>query len=157
MHGNLLHQTGHQLAPSRPNQETEPIPGETAISILPVWHITECMFELGLLSHGCSVAYLSICSFKNDLAKHKPVRLVLVPHALEKIAIDMQNKFSSGSPAVKTLAKLFTETGQLQATHTKVAKGLVVANKPPSVIQKSKSKAIMASLAPVNALGDNLV
>jgi long-chain acyl-CoA synthetase len=115
------------------------------------------MFELWLLSCGCSVAYSSICSFKNDLVKHKLVWLVLVPRVLEKIAIGMQNKFSLGSPAVKTLAKLFMETGQLQATHTKVAKGLVATNKPPSVIQKSKSKAIVASLAPVNVLGDNLI
>jgi long-chain acyl-CoA synthetase len=157
MHGNLLHQTGHRLAPSRPYEETEPIPGETTVSILPVWHITERTFELWLLSRGCNVAYSSIRSFKNDLAKHKPEWLVLVPRVLEKIAIGVQDKFSSGSPAVKTLAKLFTETGQLRATHTKVAKGLVVADKPPGAIQKSKSKAIVASLAPVNALGDKLV
>jgi hypothetical protein len=69
-HGNLLHQTGHRLAPSRHYKEVEPIPGKTTISILSVWHITERTFELWLLSHGCSVAYSSICSFKNNLAKH---------------------------------------------------------------------------------------
>ena len=34
-HGNLLHQIGHRLAPSRPYEETEPLPGETMVSILP--------------------------------------------------------------------------------------------------------------------------
>jgi long-chain acyl-CoA synthetase len=83
-----------------------------------MWHITERTFELWLLSRGCSVAYLSIRSFKNNLAKHKLVWVVLVPCGLEKIAIGVQNKFSLGSPAVKTLAKLFTETRQLRATDT---------------------------------------
>jgi long-chain acyl-CoA synthetase len=156
-HGNLLHQTDIRLAPSRPYEETDPMPGETTVSILPVWHITERAFELWLLSRGCNVAYSSIRSFKDDLAKHKPEWLVLVPRVLEKIAMGVQDKFSSGSLAVKTLSKLFTETGQLRATHTKIAKGLVVADEPPSAIQKSKSKAIVASLAPVNALGDKLV
>ena len=156
-HGNLLHQTGNRLAPTRPYEESEPVPGETTVSILPVWHITERTFELWLLSRGCNVAYSSIRSFKNDLAKHKPEWLVLVPRVLEKIALGVQDKFSSGSPAVKALAKLFTETGQLRATHTKIAKGLVVGDKPPSAIQKAKSNAIVASLAPVNALGDKLV
>jgi long-subunit acyl-CoA synthetase (AMP-forming) len=33
--GNLLHQTGHRLAPSMPYEATEPLPGETMVSILP--------------------------------------------------------------------------------------------------------------------------
>lgn len=32
-HGNLLHQTGHRLAPTRPYDESEPIPGELMVSI----------------------------------------------------------------------------------------------------------------------------
>jgi long-chain acyl-CoA synthetase len=34
-HGNLLHQTGHRLSPSRPYEEGEPLPGETMVSLLP--------------------------------------------------------------------------------------------------------------------------
>jgi AMP-binding enzyme len=33
--GNLLHQTGHRLAPSMPYEATEPLPGETMVSLLP--------------------------------------------------------------------------------------------------------------------------
>jgi AMP-binding enzyme len=39
-HGNLLHQVTHRLAPTKPYAETEPLPGETMVSLLPVWHIT---------------------------------------------------------------------------------------------------------------------
>jgi len=34
-HGNLLHQTGHRLGPSRPYEESEPLPGEKMVSLLP--------------------------------------------------------------------------------------------------------------------------
>jgi long-chain acyl-CoA synthetase len=33
--GNLLHQTGHRLGPSRPYEESEPLPGEKMLALLP--------------------------------------------------------------------------------------------------------------------------
>jgi long-subunit acyl-CoA synthetase (AMP-forming) len=45
VHGNLLHQTFHRWAPSRPYKETEPLPGESTVSLLPVWHSIERSFE----------------------------------------------------------------------------------------------------------------
>ena len=33
--GNLLHQTGHRLGPSLPYEESEPLPGEKMLSLLP--------------------------------------------------------------------------------------------------------------------------
>jgi long-chain acyl-CoA synthetase len=56
-HGNLLHQTGHRLAPTKPWAEGEPIPGDLMLSLLQVWHITERSFELWMLTRGCSVVY----------------------------------------------------------------------------------------------------
>ena len=35
-YGNLLHQTSHRLAPTKPYEEKEPLPGETMVSLLPV-------------------------------------------------------------------------------------------------------------------------
>lgn len=71
-HGNLLHQTGHRMAPTRPYDQSEPLPGELMLSLLPVWHITERTFELYMLVRGCHVVYSGIRWFKNDLAKHQP-------------------------------------------------------------------------------------
>lgn len=39
-HGNLLHQISHRLSTTKPYEESEPLPGETMVSLLPVWHIT---------------------------------------------------------------------------------------------------------------------
>lgn len=44
-HGNLLHQIGHRIIPSMPYEYGDPLPGETMVSLLPVWHITERTFE----------------------------------------------------------------------------------------------------------------
>lgn len=155
-HGNLLHQVGHRLAPSKVWDESEPIPGELMLSLLPVWHITERSFELWMLSKGCSVVYSSIRTFKNDLAKHQPEWLVLVPRVLEKVAMGVQNKFASGSAAVKTLVKIFSATSALRARHSKIAAGLTVGEKGEGG-NKLVSQLILAGLAPLNAVGDKLV
>lgn len=153
-HGSLLHQTGHRLAPTKPWDESEPLPGELMLSLLPVWHITERSFELFMLARGCSVVYTNIRHFKNDLAKHQPEWLVLVPRVLEKVAMGVQNKFANGSAAVKTLVKVFTATSGLRSKHKKIAKGLVVGKEGGN---KLLSNLILASLSPLNALGDKLV
>jgi len=157
-HGNLLHQTSHRLAPTRPYEETEPLPGETMVSLLPVWHITERSFELWMLSRGCKVVYSTIRYFKNDMAKHKPEWLVLVPRVLEKIATGVQDKFSNGSAAVKLLSKFFTATGKIRAKNAALGKGLVVGElDDPSGLRRLVGKATVAAVAPLNAVGDKLV
>ena len=156
MIGNLLHQTGHRLAPTKPWDESEPIPGELMLSLLPVWHITERSFELWMLTRGCSVVYSSIRTFKNDLAKHKPEWLVLVPRVLEKVAMGVQDKFASGSIVVKTLVKLFTYTSGLRSKHKKIAKGLIVGKKGDGG-NRILSNLIVSALAPINLIGDKIV
>jgi len=155
-HGNLIHQTGHRLAPSKPWDESEPIPGELMLSLLPVWHITERSFELWMLTRGCSVVYSSIRTFKKDLEKHEPEWLVLVPRVLEKVAMGVQNKFASGSAAVKTLVKVFTATSSARSHHSKVANKLTVGEKGKGG-NPFVSKLMLAALAPLNAAGDKLV
>lgn len=155
-HGNLLHQTGHRLAPTKSWDENEPIPGELMLSLLPVWHITERSFELWMLTRGCSVVYSSIRTFKNDLAKHKPEWLVLVPRVLEKVAMGVQDKFASGSIVVRTLVKLFTFTSGLRSKHRKIARGLIVGKKGERR-NKIWSNLVVSALGPINAVGDKIV
>tara|TARA_B110000305_G_C18967118_1_gene415375 strand:- start:237 stop:539 length:303 start_codon:yes stop_codon:yes gene_type:complete len=56
-HSNLLHQLHHRLDPSSKYDDSEPLPGETMLSLLPVWHITERTFELWQLARGCNIVY----------------------------------------------------------------------------------------------------
>ena len=156
-HGNLIHQLSHRLAPSQHFDESEPLPGDVMLSLLPVWHITERTFELWQFSRGCSVVYSSIKTFRNDLAKHQPHWMVLVPRVLEKVALGVQGKFAAGSIVVKGLVKLFTTTGTIKCTHQKIANGLVVGETQPASSQRILSSLIVTLLSPVNAIGDKLV
>lgn len=156
-HGNLLHQTSHRLGPSQPWSESEPVPGDCMLSLLPIWHITERSFELWMASRGCAIVYSSIRTFKNDLAKHKPQWLVLVPRVLEKIAMGVQDKFNSGSVAVKVLSKFFTAVSQVFQRHQARVKGVVVGNEVPGALEKLTSRAIVTALKPIQALGNKLV
>jgi long-chain acyl-CoA synthetase len=154
-HGNLLHQTGHRLAPSCPYEETEPLPGETMVSILPVWHITERTFELWMAARGCSIVYSSIPYFKKDLEKHRPQWMVLVPRVLEKIAKGVQDKFSSGSLAVRALSKFFTQIGNRYRRNQKVVRGLVTT--PTNGLDELMARVMLALLTPFQLLGNKLV
>jgi long-chain acyl-CoA synthetase len=94
------------------------------------------------------------------MAEHKPEWLVLVPRVMEKIATGVQDKFSSGSAAVKALSSLFTKTSSLKAKNKKIVNGLVDANDPadvPGALEKLAARAIVTALAPLNAVGDKLV
>lgn len=156
-HGNLLHQVGHRLAPTKLYDGTEPVPGDTMLSLLPVWHITERTFELWMFTRGSKVVYSSIRTFKNDLAKYKPEWMVLVPRVLEKVATGVQNKFASGSAVAKTLVKVFTLTGTAKNKHSQIVQGLVVGDTPPGLISKIRSRAVLTALLPLNLLGNKLV
>lgn len=156
-HGNLLHQTGHRLAPTRPYDETEPVPGDVMLSLLPVWHITERSFEIWIWTRGAHVVYSTVRSFRKDLEKFQPHWMVLVPRVMEKVATGVQNKFASGSAAVKTLSTLFTKTGAAKNKHSMIAAGRVVGDTPPSFLARTKSRLLVAALAPLNALGNKLV
>lgn len=156
-HGNLLHQTGHRLSINQPYEESEPMPGDIMVSLLPVWHITERTFELWMASRGCTVVYSSIRTFKNDLAKHKPQWMVLVPRVLEKIAFGVQDKFAAGGPAVSALSKFFSKTASTAAKYRKIANGVIVADDKPRSIDRLYAKAVVTALAPINAVGNKLV
>ena len=156
-HGNLLHQTGFRLNPSHPYEEADPVPGHTMLALLPVWHITERTFELWMITRGCRVVYSSVRYFKNDLAKHQPEWLVLVPRVLEKVASGVQDKFNGGSAAVKALSKFFTKVGQSTSKYEKIAKGLVVGSEKPGPLETLQAKTTLAGIGLVNAVGNKLV
>lgn len=127
------------------------------LALLPVWHITERTFELWLISRGCCITYSSIRTFKEDLSKHKPQWLVLVPRVLEKIAIGVQDKFSSSGKIAKLLVKFFTAVGGLRASHLKISKRLVVGDSPPNRWHVARSKLISAALSPLHAVGNKII
>ena len=108
-HGNLLHQVRLRFHPNKKFEDTEPLPGDKMICLLPIWHITERTAELCAITRGCSLVYTNIKYLKNDLAKHKPECMVLVPRVLEKIHDGIQEKLTNKPPGVKRMVRFFTE------------------------------------------------
>lgn len=156
-HGNLLHQTSHRLSFGQKYEETEPLPNETMVCILPIWHITQRTFELWMLLRSCKLVYSNVRHFRNDMARHKPEWFLMVPRVLESIAAGIEAKFNSQGPFVKTLASLFIKTGAFQASHAKIAQGLVVGDVPPSQLQRLVSRTMACIAAPINAIGEKLL
>ena len=68
-------------------------------------------FELWQFSRGCNVVYSSIRTFRDDLARHRPQWMVLVPRVLEKVAAGVQAKFAAGSKAQKAIVSTVTRAG----------------------------------------------
>ena len=102
------------------------------------------------------MVYSGIRWFKNDLAKHQPQWMVLVPRVLEKVALGVQDKFASGSAVVKGLVKLFTATSSLKNKHEKIRKGIVVGDEAPTPVDGIVSSLIVKALAPLNFVGNKL-
>mmetsp|Transcript_10851 Transcript_10851/g.21596 ORF Transcript_10851/g.21596 Transcript_10851/m.21596 type:complete len:767 (-) Transcript_10851:35-2335(-) len=156
-HSNLLHQLGHRLSPTSPYEATEPLPGETMLSLLPVWHITERTFELWQFTRGCKVVYSSIRTFRDDLARHRPQWMVLVPRVLEKVAAGVQAKFKAGSAAQRAIVEVVTRAGVARNGARRRARGLVEGVRPPTMTARVGAWAKAKALGPVCALGDKLV
>jgi long-chain acyl-CoA synthetase len=83
--------------------------------------------------------------------------MVLVPRVLEKIASGVQDKFSSGSAAVKILSTFFTSVGKSRAKHTKIVKGMVVADEPVGALERLASRLALMALTPIHVVGNKLV
>jgi len=156
-HSNLLHQMNHRLNPTSTYDDSEPLPGETFLSLLPVWHITERTFELWCAVRGCKVVYSSVRGFKGDLEKWKPEWMVLVPRVLEKIASGIQAKFKSGSPVQKAIVNIVTKAGLKRNAQRRILNNLVEGSKKAGFRKRLKAKLTVAALSPLCAVGDKLV
>lgn len=91
-HGNLLHQMLYSSF-SR-TQPLDPVPGDVQLSILPCWHVFERAAEYYGLSHGVTLVYSSVRTFKSDLVAHQPHFLIAVPRLYETIYNGVIAKFA---------------------------------------------------------------
>jgi long-chain acyl-CoA synthetase len=89
--------------------------------------------------------------------------MVLVPRVLEKIATGVQEKFSSGSVAVKVLSKFFTNVGNAYMRYQKIVRGLVVtplgssSTSPVNGMDEIIARIMTLVLKPFHMLGTKLV
>jgi len=63
----------------------EVAPGDTALSLLPPWHIYQRTASLYLANRGAKEVYTSKFKFRDDLTAHPPDHFVCVPLVLETL------------------------------------------------------------------------
>lgn len=90
-HSNMISQTLHLTMPLEQ--------GDKSISILPIWHVFERVFEMFSLDRGMQVYYTNARNLKEDLAIVKPEFMASAPRLWESIYLGIEKKVSSG-PAV---------------------------------------------------------
>ncbi|MCG6166884.1 AMP-dependent synthetase/ligase [Leptospira sanjuanensis] len=80
-------------------------PKDRFLSILPVWHSFERVFQMGTIAMGAGQYYTNIRNIKEDLTIVKPTFMASAPRLWENIYHGIQSKIQSGSAIKRILFK----------------------------------------------------
>jgi len=75
-------------------------PGDRALSILPVWHSYERVFEMVAISMGACTHYTSIRSFGEDLKTVRPTVMASAPRLWESLYLKLMSRIAE-APALR--------------------------------------------------------
>lgn len=88
---------------------------DSAISILPPWHVFERMLEYVYLAHGLDFLISSIANLRDDLGKFKPTMMSSVPRIWESIYHGIHAKLQKESGVKRGIFNFFLQVGALWA------------------------------------------
>ncbi|AOP33028.1 long-chain fatty acid--CoA ligase [Leptospira tipperaryensis] len=80
-------------------------PKDRFLSILPVWHSFERVFQMGTIAMGAGQYYTNVRNIKEDLLIVKPTFMASAPRLWENIFHGIQSKIQSGSAVKRILFK----------------------------------------------------
>ncbi|TGL73895.1 AMP-dependent synthetase/ligase [Leptospira yasudae] len=80
-------------------------PKDRFLSILPVWHSFERVFQMGTIAMGAGQYYTNVRNIKEDLTIVKPTFMASAPRLWENIYHGIQSKIQSGSAIKRILFK----------------------------------------------------
>ncbi|MCW7468496.1 AMP-dependent synthetase/ligase [Leptospira kanakyensis] len=81
-------------------------PKDRFLSILPVWHSFERVFQMGTIAMGAVQYYTNVRNIREDLSIVKPTFMASAPRLWENLYQAMQMKIQSGSLTMKLLFKI---------------------------------------------------
>ncbi|EMJ89873.1 AMP-dependent synthetase/ligase [Leptospira meyeri] len=81
-------------------------PRDRFLSILPVWHSFERVFQMGTIAVGATQYYTNVRNIREDLLIVKPTFMASAPRLWESIYQGIQSKIQTGSIMKKVLFKL---------------------------------------------------
>lgn len=80
-------------------------PDDRVLSILPVWHIFERVFQMVTVATGCCQHYTNVRNIKEDMGIVKPTFMASAPRLWESVYQGIQNNVAGGSPVIRALFK----------------------------------------------------
>lgn len=133
-------------------------PGDTVLSILPVWHVYERAIEYFCMARAVTLYYTDKRHLKEDLASRvRPHLFPCVPRIWETIYDAIQDRVGKAPPARQRLFHFFSSVGHHYVKARRTATGLALSRKPAGAVERVVASLMMATLAPLHALGDKLV
>jgi long-chain acyl-CoA synthetase len=78
-------------------------PEDRFLSILPVWHSFERVFEMGTIAMGAPQYYTNVRNVREDLSIVKPTFMASAPRLWESVYAGIQNKINTGSAVKRAL------------------------------------------------------
>ncbi len=85
-------------------------PGDRALSILPIWHSYERVFEMLCISRGVSTHYTSLRALGEDLKSVRPTVMASAPRLWENLYLKILGSVKSALPLRQTLFHLAYRT-----------------------------------------------
>ncbi len=115
-HSNILSQV--EYMPIRLAKE------DRALSILPIWHIFERMFEIFSMANGTCTYYTNVRSLKEDLALVKPTFMASAPRLWESIYGGIEGNILKASSIKRLMFQVATFLAKTQFRSLQVLKGM---------------------------------
>ncbi len=155
-----LTQENYLLHVSGGRQRMNTVPGDTWLTMLPVWHSFERIVQYIALGNGVGLAYSKPVGaiMMKDFAEINPQYTTAVPRIWESVYTTIQKKMADASPLKRALFGFFVYVGGVYARLDNLYKGLTPSfRKRNRALDKIASSIPRLALMPINALGRNVI
>ncbi|HHU37069.1 MAG TPA: AMP-binding protein, partial [Treponema sp.] len=155
-----LTQENYLLHVSGGRERMNTVPGDTWLTMLPVWHSFERIVQYIALGNGVGLAYSKPIGsiMMKDFAEINPQYTTAVPRIWESVYNTIQKKMDASSSIKRGLFGFFVAIGGVYARLDNLYKGLTPSFKKRNrILDKIVSAIPRLLLMPINSLGRNVI
>jgi long-chain acyl-CoA synthetase len=122
MHSNMIHQTKEIIG-----KLIDITPSEKMLSILPIWHVFERVFEYMAISAGASTYYTNVRDLRDDMKKVQPTFMASAPRLWESIYTGIYTRINDPKQTPGVRRGLF-KLAYFFSKHFNAAKRFLIGN-----------------------------
>lgn len=130
---------------------------QSALNVLPVWHMYERTVEYYVMYCGATLCYTNIRNFKKDLKKFKPDVMVAVPRLFEAIYETVMSEMKSKTNLEKSIFTFFLNASKFYKKSLSILDNNHRDVPNPSRLLRTRCAISAACLYPVDKLANELV